>query len=161
MLERRTAVPGDEPFLRVLLASTRPDLAGWEQGERERFLDIQLRAQKAGWGARFPGSTDEIILLDGRPVGRVWVAWSPDACVIVDLELMPEVRRSGLGTRIFEPILEEADRRGIPVRGSADRRNTASIAFAGRFGMVPTGGDEVYVWLERPVSPDRPPRASA
>jgi GNAT superfamily N-acetyltransferase len=161
VLEQRPAVAGDEPFLRELLASSRPDLAGWDDNDRELFLDIQLRAQKAGWGARFPGSTDEIILLDGRPVGRVWVAWSPDVCVLVDLELMPEVRRKGLGTRVLEPILEEADRRGIPVRSTVERRNTASLAMAARLGLLPIGEDEVYVSFERPISPDRPPRASA
>jgi GNAT superfamily N-acetyltransferase len=161
VLEQRPAVPGDEPFLRELFASTRPDLAGWEDNERELFLDIQLRAQKIGWEARFPGSTDEIILLDGRPVGRVWVAWSPDVCVLVDVELMPEARGIGLGTRVLEPVMVEADRRGLPVRSTVERRNTASLALAARLGLVPTGEDEVYVSLERPVNPDRPPPASA
>jgi GNAT superfamily N-acetyltransferase len=161
VIEQRAAAPGDEPFLRELLASARPDLAGWDEREREVFLEIQIRAQRLEWGARFPGSTDQILLLDRRPVGRVWVAWAADACVVVDLELLPEFRRKGLGTQVFEGILEEADRRRIPVRATAARQNTASIAFAARQGLLPSGGDEVYVSLERPVSLESPLRASA
>src|SRR5947207_961527 len=75
----------------------------------EELIDLQLRAQRREWQARFPGSTDEVILLDGRPVGRIWVAWEPDTCVLVDMALLPEHRRSGIGGRIVGDVLAEAD----------------------------------------------------
>lgn len=153
MLERRPAADDDDGFLRALLAATRPDLPA-------PLADLQLRAQRREWELRFPGSTDEVILLDGRPVGRLWVAWTEDACVLVDMALLPEHRRSGIGTQIVGEVLAEADRRGVPVRLTVERGNEPSLAFSAKHGFAEVGGDEVYVFLERPVSPARPPRAS-
>jgi GNAT superfamily N-acetyltransferase len=161
MLERRPAVAADEAFLRDLYATTRPDLAGWDEAARETFVGLQLRAQRAEWESAYPGSTDELLLLDGRPVGRIWVAWLADACVFVDMILLPERRRSGLGTRVITEVLAEADRKGLPARATVERANAASLAFCARLGFVETGGDEIYVTLERPVSAARRPRAFA
>jgi GNAT superfamily N-acetyltransferase len=160
MLERRPAVAADEPFLRELYATTRPDLAGWDEASREVFVDLQLRAQRREWEAAFPGSADEVILLDGRPVGRLWVAWLDDACVLVDMILRPEFRRAGVGTQLVSDVLAEADRRGVPARLTVERTNRASLAFCARLGFVETGGDDLFVRLERPVSQARPQPAS-
>jgi GNAT superfamily N-acetyltransferase len=161
MLERRPAVAADEAFLRTLYATTRPDLDGWDEASREAFVELQLHAQRRGWEAAFPGSTDEVILLEGRPVGRLWVAWLPDACVLVDMILVPESRRAGIGTQLIRQVLAEADRRRVPTRVTVERTNAPSLAFCARLGFVETGGDEVFATLERPVSPARPQQASA
>jgi GNAT superfamily N-acetyltransferase len=159
-LERRPAVAADEAFLRELYVTTRPDLADWDDGAREAFVDLQLHAQRREWGTAYPGSSDEVLLLEGRPVGRLWVAWLPDACVLVEMILRPEHRRAGLGTTVVAEILAEADRRGVPARLTVERTNIASLAFCARLGFAETGGDEVYVRLERPVAA-RPRPASA
>jgi ribosomal protein S18 acetylase RimI-like enzyme len=138
--------------------TTRPDLAGWDDETRELFVDLQLRAQRREWEAAYPGSIDEVLLLDGRPIGRLWVAWLEDECVVVDVILRPEHRRVGLGTRAVGEVLAEADRRAKPVRLTARRSNTPALAFYARLGFVEAGGDDVFVTLERPA---RPPRVSA
>jgi GNAT superfamily N-acetyltransferase len=150
-LERRPAAADDEAFLRELYSTTRPDLAGWDDAGRAGFVDLQLRAQRREWEASYPGSTDEVLVLDGEPVGRLWVAWLTDACVLVHMILRPEHRRTGLGTRIVGEVIVEADRRGVPVRVTVERTNAPSRAFCARLGFAETGGDEVYVTLERPA----------
>ena len=155
MLERRPAVADDEGLLRELYATTRPDLAGWDDAAREAFVRLQLRGQRLEWEAAYPGSIDEVLLLDGRPVGRLWVAWLADACVLVDMILLPEHRRAGLGTGVVSEILAEAGRRGVPARLTVERSNAASLAFCSRLGFAETGGDEIYVRLERPARPQR------
>jgi len=160
-LERRPAAAADDALVRELYSTTRPDLAGWADAAREDFISLQLRAQRREWEAAFPGSTDEILLLDGRPVGRFWVAWLPEACVLVDMILRPELRRTGLGTRAVTEVLSEADRRAVPVRVTVERTNAPSLAFCARLGFAETGRDEVYVTLERPVGAARPRQASA
>ena len=161
MLERRPAASDDEPFLRALYATTRPDVAGWEDEAREAFLDLQFRAQQREWGARFPDSTHELILIDGDAIGRVWVAWRPTECVIVDLTLLPEQRRSGIGTQIVRELLADADARAVPVRVTVERTNGPSLAFCAGLGFEVVAGDPVYAVLERPVSKDPRHRASA
>jgi GNAT superfamily N-acetyltransferase len=160
MLERRAAAAEDERFLRELYASTRPEVAALEEEAREVFLDLQFRAQERGWRERFPGSVHELILLDGAPAGRVWVAWREDECRIVDLSLLPGQRRSGIGTQVLGEVFAEADRRRVPVRATVEQTNLASLAFTARLGFVTVGEDVLHVEFERPVSAARPPRAS-
>ena len=150
MLERRPAAAGDEGFLRELYATTRPEVAAWALEEREAFLDLQFRAQRQAYEARFPGSAHELILLDGRAVGRVWIAWLPDECRIVDLVLLPEHRRSGIGTRIVGEILAEAGRRDLCARLTVERTNAPALRFWARHGFTVIGDDPVYLALERP-----------
>ena len=153
MLERRPAVADDEGFLRELYATTRPDLAGWDASARETFVDFQLRAQRREWDAAYPGSADEVLLLDGRCVGRLRTAWLPDECVVVDVVVRPEHRRAGIGTRAVGEVLAEADRRAVPARVTVERTNAPALAFWARLGFAETGGDEVYLRLERPARP--------
>lgn len=160
MLERRPAVASDETFLRDLYATTRADVAHWDEAERDAFVDLQFRARQREWQAVLPDSTDEVLLLDGRPVGRLWVAWLEGACVLVDMILLPEYRRGGLGTALVGAVLAEADRRGVPVRVTVERTNAASLAFCASLGFAEAGGDEVYVRLERTVNSARRCEAS-
>lgn len=160
MLERRPVGPGDAAFLRELYATTRPEVAGWGDAERNVFLELQLEAQGRGWTARFPDSRPELILLDGCPVGRLWVAWSAEECRLVDMALLPAVRRSGIGTQVVGDVLAEAERAGVPARLTVERTNAASLAFCERLGFRAVAEDLVFVVLERPVSPASPPRAS-
>jgi GNAT superfamily N-acetyltransferase len=155
MLERRPAADTDEEFLRALYATTRPDLELWEDG-REAFLDLQFRAQQRDWASRFPESDHDLILLDGAPVGRLWLAWLPAECRIVDLTLLPERRRAGIGTRVAGDVLAEAERRNLSVALAVERRNEPALTFWARLGFSAVGGDPVYALLERPVSRPAP-----
>jgi ribosomal protein S18 acetylase RimI-like enzyme len=160
VLERRPIADRDEPFLRELYASTRPEIADWPPEQRDPFLDLQFRAQRLDWGTRFPDSEHEAILLDGEPVGRMWVAWLPGGCRIVDLTLLPAHRRAGIGTTVVEEVLARADATGVPVTLSVLRENAAGLAFWARLGFSAVAGDEIYAEFERPLRAALPPRGS-
>jgi GNAT superfamily N-acetyltransferase len=133
-------------------ASTRPDVAAWPEPFREAFLAQQFDAQRTGWTGAFPGARHDLVLLGGVPIGRVWEYWPGDECLIVDLALLPEHRRQGIGTQIVEEILSEADRAGVPVRAHVERMNTPSLAFWTRLGFTETGGDELFAEIGRPAA---------
>jgi len=160
--ERRPAVAADEPFLRALYASTRPEVAGWPDEPREAFLAHQFEAQRRGWGQTFPGSRHDVITLDDCPVGRVWVDWSDEECLIVDLALLPEHRRQGIGTQVVEELLADADRAGLPARAHVERTNAPSLAFWARLGFGETAGDALFIEIVRPpgAAHDAPGSAS-
>lgn len=149
-VERRPAVPADEPFLRALYASTRPEVAGWPDEPREAFLTQQFEAQRTGWSTTFPGSQHELIVLGGRPAGRVWVHWSAEECLIVDLALLPEHRQQGIGTQVVRELLADADAQGLRTRAHVERTNTPSLAFWTRLGFREISGDALFVEIERP-----------
>jgi GNAT superfamily N-acetyltransferase len=151
-VERRTAAETDEPFLRDLYASTRPEVADWPDEPREAFLAHQFEAQRTGWSTTFPGSRHEVLLLGGRPIGRVWLDRSATDLLIVDLALLPEHRRQGIGTQIVRELLAEADEAGVPVRAHVERMNTPSLAFWTRLGFQEIEGDALFVEIQRAPS---------
>ena len=160
MVERRPVADSDEPFLRELYASTRPEIANWPPDQRTPFLDLQFRAQRLDWENRFTEWEHETILLDGEPVGRLWVAWPAGECRIVDLTLLAAHRRTGIGTAVAEEVLARADAATVPVTLSVVRENAAGLAFWGRLGFSVVAGDEIYAELERPLNAARPRRVS-
>jgi GNAT superfamily N-acetyltransferase len=150
--ERRPAVEADEQFLRDLYASTRPEVADWPDEPREAFLAHQFEAQRIGWGRTFPGSRHEVIVVGDVPVGRVWVHWSSTECLIVDLALLPEYRRQGIGTHVVEELLANADRAGVPTRAHVERTNAPSVTFWTGLGFRETGGDALFIEIARQPS---------
>ena len=161
MIERRAAAAADEPFLLELYASTRPDLAGLGEALAAPLLDMQIRAQRLGWESSFPGSEHELILVDGRSAGRVWLAWAPDECRIVDLAVLPDFRRRGIARQVIGEIFAEADRRGLPVRATVERTNGPSLAMQLSLGFEVVGEDAVNYAMERPAGGARRPPPSA
>ena len=77
---------------------------------------------------------------------------------MVDVALLPEHRRRGIGRHVYAEILAEADRRGVPVRTTVDRTNGPSLAFHARLGFEAIAEDAVRVSFERPVSAARRPK---
>ena len=63
---------------------------------------MQFSAQQTGYASRFPESEHTIILNDGTPVGRVWIARTSNDIRIVDISLLPQYRRHGIGTAVRE-----------------------------------------------------------
>jgi GNAT superfamily N-acetyltransferase len=155
-VDRRAAADADEPFLRELYASTRPEVAGWPDEPREAFLAHQFEAQRSGWGETFPGADHDVIVLDDQPIGRIWVYRTAADCLIVDLALLPEFRRQGIGTQVVEKLLAEVDRAGLPTRAHVERTNTASLAFWLRLGFRETASDALFIEIERATSQDAP-----
>jgi GNAT superfamily N-acetyltransferase len=133
-------VAADEPFLRDLFASTRPDAAGWPEEIRDLLLAQQFEAQRTGWNRTYPGSEHDLILLGELPVGRVWAHWPSAECLVVDLALLPSYRRQGIGAQIVGQLLERADKAGIRVRAHVERSNSAASAFWSRRGDIRRSG---------------------
>lgn len=154
----RPAQARDEPFLRALYGTTRPDVAamlGWPDAEREAFLDVQFQAQLASYRAQFPGSDHCVVCLGDEPVGRLWVERSATGILLVDVSLLPAHRGSGTGTKLLRRLMDEGMAAGIPVRLSVDRDNPRAMALYRRLGFRMTGEDAFRVRMEfrPPASP--------
>ena len=78
---------------------------------------MQFDAQDTEYRRHYPDGAFDVIEVDGRPAGRLYVDRRPDDIRIVDIALLPELRGAGVGGR----LLARADRRG------ARRRAAVSI----------------------------------
>ena len=146
----RRIEPDDTAFLREVYASTRADelaLTGWGAAEMDAFVRMQFDAQHQHYLTTYPDASFEVILEDGRPIGRLYVARGQDEIRLVDIAILPAHRGGGVGTAIITGLLAEAERTGKAVRIHVERNNPALSLYA-RLGFRVIGERGVYWFLE-------------
>jgi len=141
----------DEEFLFQLYASTRESefaALGWNRAQMEPLLRMQFKAQRHWYETAYPGSDQQIAVIDGAPAGRIIVHRTADTVVLVDIALMPEHRGKGIGEMLLRDLLEESASRRLPVRLQVLKNNPAAHLYE-RLGFVKTGEDQMYWHMER------------
>jgi ribosomal protein S18 acetylase RimI-like enzyme len=136
----RRATADDEQFLFELYCTTRADgqvaiLAGDGQ---DAILRMQFVAQRLSYDAQFPTAKHDVIVVDGRAVGRVIVAPQEDEVRFVDLALLPEWRNTGIATVLIRELMDDVARVGKPARLHVAKDNRA-IRLYERLGFTVIG----------------------
>lgn len=136
-LSLRPVSPEDDAFLFALYASTRPDIAALPLGDVQRsaVMRMQWLAQRHAYQMRYSHGTHQLVLVEGRPAGRLWVADEPGELRMVDISLLPEHRGAGIGTELLRTVQQEAAAAGKPLRLSVARDNPAQRLYA-RLGFI-------------------------
>lgn len=146
----RPVEAADEPFLRRVYASTRAEeLAAvpWDAAQKEAFLSMQFAAQQQHYRARFPRATHDLVLADGRPVGRLYVSANDDEIRILDVALLPESRGRRIGTPLIEGLTARAARERKPVRVYVEAHNPSLRLFE-RLGFRKVEEDGINFLME-------------
>ena len=147
----RLAVPGDEPFLEAVYASTRAEemaIVPWTEEQKQAFVRMQYRAQRQSYQNEYPSSHSYVIEQNDQPVGRMIVDRSGARILLMDIALLPEHRNHGLGTALMMDLLDEADRLRKPVRLHVEDFNPAMNLYL-RLGFVKTGEAGIYSEMTR------------
>jgi ribosomal protein S18 acetylase RimI-like enzyme len=99
----RPAVPSDAAFEEALYRSTRADLQQLDAAPAviEQLLDMQWRIHRSGLRGAFPGARAWVVLRHTLPVAHFVIAASASGAHLLDLSLLPQVRRQGLGRQIM------------------------------------------------------------
>lgn len=150
ILTLRPVSSDDEDFLFEVYASTRAEEVAalpWDADQRDAFLRIQFAAQQQDYQRRFPDGDHRLMLLDGRPAGRVYLARSEKEIRILDIALLPEHRHKGIGTRMIKDLLKEASQSGKPVRVYVEQFNPALGLFE-RLGFSRAGDIGTHFLME-------------
>jgi len=146
----RPVEPEDEPFLFSVYASTRTDdmaVSGWDAAQQEAFLRLQFRAQTLAYGAQFPDADHRIILDEDRLIGRMLIARTESEIRLVDITLLPEHRRAGIGTSLIRNLQREAAAAGQPVCLRVMKNNRAARLYE-RLGFSKTGESSTHFQME-------------
>ena len=147
----RPATDDDLPLLERVYASTRAEeLAAlpWDDAAKTAFVRQQFAAQHHHYRAYYTGTEFLVVLRDGAPVGRLYLARWPSEIRIMDVALLPEHRGAGIGARLLADVLAEGDAAGKRVSIHVERHNPALRLYA-RLGFRPSADRGVYLFLER------------
>jgi GNAT superfamily N-acetyltransferase len=149
-LRLRPIGPDDRPFLRRVYGSTRTEELApipWTENEKAAFLDSQFVAQDRHYRENYPTDRFCVVLADGEEAGRLYVTRGAEELRIVDISLLPEYRRRGIGTTLLCALLDEAAEGGIPARIHVERFNPALQLYE-RLGFRPVADQGVYLLME-------------
>lgn len=145
-LSLREATAEDEPFLLEVYASTRIDELeglGWDDNQKQAFIKMQFIARERC----YPRVDNCIILLNGRPVGRILVDRSQSSILLNDIALLTEYRNGGIGSRLIQDLMKEATAAGKPIVLHVVAFSSA-VRLYERLGFVKTGGDGAYLEMK-------------
>lgn len=151
LLALRPVAPGDEQLLLAVYASTRADELAqipWAEAQREAFLKMQLAARDRSYRMYYQGLEDRIILFDNRPAGRLLVVRGSEEFRLADIALLPEYRRAGIGTALVKELMEEAGRRGLPLRLQVEKPNEQARRLYERLGFTTKGENDTHFQME-------------
>ena len=150
-LSLRPITDADLPFLYRVYALTRwEELArtGWTNDQKEEFLRQQFMAQHEWWQQEYSATSFDIVEENGVPVGRLYVARWERELRIVDIAILPEHRGKGIGTRLIEAVIVEAEQSQRAVRIHVETFNPARRLYE-RLGFVQIEDKGVYLLMER------------
>lgn len=151
----RPVGPDDHEFLVEIYATTRADelaLTPWTDEQRQSFVRWQFEAQQEHYAKHYPAATHDVIMSDGRQVGRFYVARLEQEIRIVDITILPPERNAGIGSYLLRQLLDEADLAGKLTRIYVEEFNPSLNLFK-RLGFSPSEQNGIHVLMQRnPVS---------
>ena len=145
-LSLREATPEDEPFLFEVYASTRIEElegVGWDDAQKQAFFRMQFVARERS----HPRVDDRIILLNGRPIGRMMVDRTGEAILLRDIALLTEFRNAGIGSRLIQDLMKEASSAGKPIQLHVVASSPA-VKLYERLGFCRTGDEAAYLEMK-------------
>ncbi len=146
----RPITTDDLPFLYRVYYSTREaelELVDWNRAQKDAFVQQQFAAQHHHYQQHYTGAAFQVILLDGQPAGRLYVARWPAEIRIVDITVLPEYRNAGIGTRLLTDLMAEAQAAQKPLSIHVEQFNPA-LNLYGRLGFVKTGEHGIYYRMD-------------
>jgi GNAT superfamily N-acetyltransferase len=149
LVSLREATDDDRAFLVVLYGSTRPDLAlvPLDDEQRDALVRMQFHAQDVHYRQTSPHADFDVIEIDGRPAGRLYVDRAAGDIRIIDITLMPEHRGIGIGRALIQELLDEAASTGRTASLHVAMGNVAEALYA-RLGFRLVADDGVYRLME-------------
>jgi GNAT superfamily N-acetyltransferase len=138
-LALRRVTSDDDDFLLSIYDGTRAEELNqvqWEEGQRQAFLKWQFDLQRREYDARFPDAEYDVILIDGEPAGRIWIARTDEEIRLLDIAILAAFQNRGAGTILLRKLIDEAKITGKRLRHMVFVLNNNAHRFYERLGFV-------------------------
>jgi ribosomal protein S18 acetylase RimI-like enzyme len=108
---------------------------------------MQFQAQHRFYMEQFADAEFSVVRWRGRDVGRLYLHRRADELRLIDIALLPEVRRQGLGGALMRRILSMGQEAGKPVRIHVEKNNPA-LRLYHRLGFENVEDQGVYYLMQ-------------
>jgi GNAT superfamily N-acetyltransferase len=149
-IQFRLIEPADEAFLLRVYAGERADelaLVPWDERQKQAFVEMQFAAQSQHYREQYPLAQQQVIFANGQPVGRLYLDRGPAEFRILDIGILPENRKAGIGAFVLRNIMNEARVSGLPVTIYVDTFSPA-LKFFEQLGFRRTTEHEFKVLMQ-------------
>jgi ribosomal protein S18 acetylase RimI-like enzyme len=146
----RPVTAADRGFLLEVYAASRQeelDLVAWAPGARESFLEMQFDAQDRDYRHHNAEGSFDVVEVDGRPAGRLYVDRRPGDLRVVDIALLPQFRGRGIGEGLLTELQRQAAEESRIVSIHVEVHNRAAGLYE-RLGFVVAEELGVYRRME-------------
>jgi len=140
----------DYDFLVELYGSTRAEemaLVPWTIEQKQVFIRAQFAAQQVHYTKKYPEASHDIIVLDNRPMGRLYVARLDQEIRIIDITVLSVERNAGIGSYLIRQLLDEANRAGKVTRIYVEEFNPSLRLFE-RLGFSPSEQHGIHLLMQ-------------
>ncbi len=144
----------DIPFLRDLYATTRAaELArvDWTDAQKQAFVTQQFTAQRTHYRLHYPGAAFLVIERDGIRIGRIYIQRVAAEVRLMEVTFEPACRGQGLGSALFQRLIDWSDRLGLPMTLHVEPFNPAMRLYQ-RLGFVSREERGFYHFMSRDVA---------
>jgi ribosomal protein S18 acetylase RimI-like enzyme len=151
LISFRPITDEDIEFLYQVYASTREEemaMTGWNAEQVEEFLWMQFNLQHTQYLQNYKDASFEIILFEKEQIGRLYVHRRKKEIRIIDFSLLPGFRRLGIGTKILEDLMAEADKESLPLNLHVLQNNPVKSLYE-RLGFKKVGEFGFHFLMER------------
>lgn len=149
------ASPADESFMYATFASIRTEelaATGWSDEQKDQFLRMQFEAQRQSYLRQVPDAEYSVVRCGEIGVGRLIIERTPKEVHIVDISLLTQFRRQGIGSVLMGRIFHEAEKAGKSVRLFVEKFNPA-LRWYERMGFEVVSTGPMYLeMIWRPAS---------
>jgi ribosomal protein S18 acetylase RimI-like enzyme len=153
-IELRPTEPDDRDFLLSVYGSTRAEelsLVRWTDADKAAFIASQFEAQDTYYRQMYPDAQFLVVRVEGKRVGRLYLARIEDEFRVIDIALLPAHRRRGIGSALMASIAGLADREGRSVTLHVEPWNPAKRLYE-RLGFATEGVRGIYEFMRRPAA---------
>ena len=134
----RPATPEDAPFQLTLFCAHNGDmlrLGGLPEAMIENLLAMQYRSRANSYRNQFPQARWSIVEAADGPIGELIEHDEADAIYVVDIALLPDQQRRGIGSALMRALMATGAARGgvralVLISNQASRRMFRGLGFA-------------------------------
>lgn len=81
---------------------------GMSEGQKEAFIEQQFEIEKHQIMMGYPEAQLNMIMFQGKPVGRIYIYYGKDTDRILEIGLLEGYRNQGIGGNIVRKVIEKA-----------------------------------------------------